>query len=160
MRLKKLNQTEPKSEIVIKCAVPAVARWAIGITLVICGIALATGNLNPGFPIGFRCLVWILWVFGYIVYPTDFGFSEQGIVVEKFRRRILISWDNIIQVDRDYINTQVFVDMKPFTRYERFIVSRFSISPLTCLHYREADNFIREKVGNKYHEHRHLLEAD
>jgi uncharacterized membrane protein len=93
--------------------------------------------------------VWITWSATYIISPTDFRFSEQGIVIEKFGKRTQIPWEHIVQVRRDPLNTSIFVDMQTLTRYEKLIVGRFSIS-LMQLHYREADALIREKVGSRY----------
>jgi low temperature requirement protein LtrA len=56
------------------------------------GIGLATGSLSPNI---LHWLVWFVVIILNIVLPTDFGFSEHGIVVEKYGRLIFIPCDAV-----------------------------------------------------------------
>lgn len=138
-------------EVTIKCDARIAVKLAILGIIYYWGINLAIGTFQ-----GFSSLTWI-WIFtwiwiviGALVSPLDVGFSEDGIVVEKFGRQIFFPWEEVVLATRSAGNIKIYGSGKSLTRYERLITNTIGISPLTHCNYKYAAKLISEKVGEKY----------
>jgi len=138
-------------EVTIKCDARIPVKLAILGMIYFWGINLAIASFQ-GFSslTWFWILAWIWIVIGALVSPLDVGFSDNGIVIEKFGRQIFLPWEEVVLATRSGGIIKIYGSGKSLTRYERLITDTISISPITHRNYKYAAKLISEKVGEKY----------
>src|ERR1041385_3109047 len=92
-----MNDKKDKAnyEVTIKCDARIPVKLAILGVIYFWGINLAIGTFQ-----GFSLLAWIWIVIGVLVSPMDVGFSDNGIVIEKFGWQIFFPWEEVVLATR------------------------------------------------------------
>ncbi|MBA3867710.1 MAG: hypothetical protein H0X30_01000 [Anaerolineae bacterium] len=142
-----MNDKKDKAnyEVTIKCDARIPVKLAVLGVIYFWGINLAIGTFQ-----GFSLIMWIWIVIVFLLSPMDVGFSDNGIVIEKFGRQIFFPWEEVVLVTRSGGIIKIYGSGKSLTRYERLITNTISITPLTNRNYKDAAKLIGEKVGYGY----------